>query len=122
MQFLIDRHKANNGSNGLTISSIIEETTLILVAGSETTSNSIGFAFYELLRSPEKLAKLYKEIDPIHVNEDGVFNHEHLKNLPYLNAVINETLRLNPVSVAGLNRVTFEPATVLGDMVLPKDV
>lgn len=121
LQFLINSQRAQNKDDRLNLNAIIEETILILVAGSDTTSNTTGFLLYELLRNPKKLAKLYKEVDAIDTKQQESFNHEQLKHLPYLNAVIHETLRLNPVSVATLNRVTTEP-TILGNLVLPANV
>lgn len=94
---------------------------MFLIAGSETTSNTIGFSFFELLKYPDKLAKLYQEIDGIYFNEDGELHYEELKHLPYLNAVINETLRLDPVAAGSFDRCTTKP-TVLGDMLLPERV
>lgn len=41
-------------------------------------------------------------------------------DLPYLNAVINESMRLMPIVVAGLSRVTSE-TTILNGFEIPKD-
>lgn len=118
---MINSQRSQDKNDRLTSNAIIEETVLFLIAGSETTSNTTGFIFYELLRNPDKLAKLYKEIDAIDADELGLFNNEQLKHLPYLNAVINETLRLDPVSAATLNRMTYKPM-VLGNLVIPENV
>lgn len=94
-----------------------------MIAGSETTSNSIGFAIIELLRHPDKLAKLYAEIDSIPMEEgEVIFQHDQLKKLPYLNGVINETLRLDPVSAGGMQRYTTQDITLGSHLMLPKDV
>jgi benzoate 4-monooxygenase len=96
---------------------------MYLVAGTETTSNTLCFALIALLRYPDSLRKLYQEIDTVPL-EDGndVFNHESLKQLPYLNAVINETLRLHPIPTDGLPRCTIQETTLGNQLVLPKDV
>jgi cytochrome P450 len=123
LQWLIDSQKANFKEDRLTANAIISETFLILIAGSETTSNTLGFVIYQLLRCPEKLQKLYDEIDQLTLEEgQKLFTHEQLKHLPYLNGVINETLRLDVVAAGGIGRITTEKTVLGGQYVLPKDV
>lgn len=56
--------------------------------------------------------KLQKELDE---NLDGVANLEQVKNLPYLDACINEALRIHSTSALGLPRVVPPGGlTVLG--------
>jgi cytochrome P450 len=120
LQYLIDAQMAESKQDRLTTKEIVSEMVLILIAGSETTSNTLGFAIYDLLSNPDKLEKLYNEIDQL-IPRGKIFDHEQLKNAPYLNAVIQETLRLDAVA-AGLGRITTEK-TVLGNTyVLPKNV
>ncbi len=60
-----------------------DELVTLLLAGHETTATSVAWAIERLVRHPEKLARLQAEIDR---GEEE-----------YLNAVVNETLRLRPV-------------------------
>lgn len=116
LQILIDTQKAQKPEERLSVEAIITETVLFLIAGSETTSNTTGFAVIELLKRPEALAKLRQEIDAIALENGELFKHDQLKHLPYLNAVINETLRLDWIGALGLDRVTTQ------DMILGKDL
>ena len=61
---------------------------------------------YELGRHPEHIARLRAELAP-HGGPDGSppTNHE-LQNLPHLNAVIHEALRLHPPVPSALQRLT----------------
>lgn len=65
-----------------------------LIAGHETTSGLLSFAFAELLQSPEAYFKAQQEVDQ--VIGRGKLKVEHMKDLKYINAVLRETLRLHP--------------------------
>jgi cytochrome P450 len=77
-----------------------DELMTLLVAGHETTATTLAWAFELLLRHPDELAKLQKEVD-----ETGGGD--------YLDAVIKETLRIRPV-VPGVVRKLTAPWTLNG--------
>ena len=52
---------------------------------------------FELAKNPEVQAKLQEEIDAAYDAADGAYlDYQTIQNLPYLDMVINETLRLHP--------------------------
>lgn len=122
LQILIDANKSEKESERLDEGSIIGETMLFLFAGAETTSNSAAFALIALLRSPEKFEKLRDEVDTLEYNDNNHFSYESLKNADYLNAVINETLRLRPVTAAGLERIADQDFILGAKYHVPKGV
>lgn len=65
------------------------------MAGTETTSTSIEWAMAELLRNPATMAKAKSEISAL-VGPREKFQESDIDNLPYLQAVVKETLRLHP--------------------------
>ncbi|KAH7885026.1 cytochrome P450 [Phlebopus sp. FC_14] len=72
-----------------------DEMLSIMVAGRNTTASTLTFAVYLLSTHPHVLARLREEI----INKVGVGErptYEHIRELKYLRAVINETLRLYP--------------------------
>ncbi|CAK7226459.1 hypothetical protein SBRCBS47491_006239 [Sporothrix bragantina] len=75
-----------------------------LIAGSDTTSNSSCALLYHVIRTPGVLAKLRAEIDAAVPAELDVPTYESIKELPYLQAVLNETLRHHSTSGIGLPR------------------
>ncbi|KAI5116460.1 hypothetical protein M0805_005873 [Coniferiporia weirii] len=87
-----------------------------LIAGSDTTSNSSCAITYHIAHNPAVQAKLHKELDDaLGTDDDPVSSFEQVKRLPYLEAVINETLRIHSTSAIGLPRVVPEGGlTVLG--------
>ncbi|KAK1226919.1 hypothetical protein PQX77_010089 [Marasmius sp. AFHP31] len=83
------------------------EALTLLIAGSDTTSNSTCAIIHYLATYPEAQAKLQAELDE-HVPADEPATFEEVKNLPYLQAVINEALRLHSTSAIGLPRQVSE--------------
>lgn len=123
LQVLVDAQNAKDPTKRLTFDDIGMEMVLLLIAGSDTTSGTLGFVMIELLRNPETLSKLRQEIDATSCNDDDKpLCHEELKNLPYLNAVINETMRFHWIGGHGVDRIATED-TILGrDLFVPKGV
>ncbi|QPG99328.1 hypothetical protein C2857_001495 [Epichloe festucae Fl1] len=91
---------------------IRDQIVAVLLAGRDTTAGTLSWAVYELARHPECLAKLRREILDI-VGPTRPPTYEHLKNMPYLKAIINETLRLYP-------SVPFNVRVALKDCTLPR--
>jgi cytochrome P450 len=96
----------NTGVKGKTLTDdeIIANIILVLVAGYETTASLLTYACYNLACSPECQEKLRKEIDSV-----DELNYDTVMKLPYLDAVICETLR------------TYSPVTRVDRQVSNKD-
>ncbi|KAF4447133.1 bifunctional P-450:NADPH-P450 reductase [Fusarium austroafricanum] len=83
---------------------ITNQLITFLIAGHETTSGTLSFAMYQLLKNPEAYSKVQKEVDE--VVGRGPITVEHLTKLPYISAVLRETLRVNsPISAFGLEAI-----------------
>lgn len=68
-----------------------------LVAGHETTSNATAWALFALSKAPEVQQKLREEILNIPTENPSM---DELSELPYLDAVVRETMRVHaPVPV-----------------------
>lgn len=73
---------------------------------------------YMLLRNPECLAKLRKEIDQVTEEDEEVISHEKVKHLPYLRACIDEAMGIYSPTTFGLPRKTpSEGCTIFGEYV-----
>ncbi|KAK6162985.1 hypothetical protein DH2020_002826 [Rehmannia glutinosa] len=69
----------------------------LFIAGTDTTSGTVEWAMTELLRNPEKLSTLRKEITDCTVgSENETIQESDIPRLPYLQAVVKETFRLHP--------------------------
>ncbi|KAI3706675.1 hypothetical protein L6452_24577 [Arctium lappa] len=67
----------------------------IFLAGSETTSSTIEWALSELLRCPKKMARAKHELASV-TGPNRKLEESSVDNLPYLQAIVKETLRLHP--------------------------
>lgn len=86
--------------------------------GSDTTASSLTCLFYELCRQPDIITRLQNEIDEVYAGPDTV-DSVSLSKLPFLNAVINETLRLHPPVPSGVQRVTPPEGLQIGKHFIP---
>ncbi|KAK7394877.1 hypothetical protein VNO78_15418 [Psophocarpus tetragonolobus] len=67
----------------------------LFVAGIDTTSSTVEWIMAELLRNPDKMTKLRNEICQ-EIDNNGTLEESKLLKLPFLRAVVKETLRLHP--------------------------
>lgn len=92
----------------MTDASIIDNLITFLIAGHETTSGLLSFAFYELLKKPAAYQKAQQEVDS--VIGQGPITIDHLTKLPYLNAVSFSQHVLLSCKVAAILTITRSSA------------
>ncbi|WJX82438.1 unspecific monooxygenase [Trifolium repens] len=85
----------------------------LLSAGVDTTSSTIEWIMAELLRNPEKLTKARKELCKV-IGKDETIEESHISKLPFLHAVVKETLRLHPPGPLLLPHKCDENVNLLG--------
>ncbi len=78
---------------------IRDEMITMLVAGHETTATSLSWAVHRLLQNPDVLATAQTEVASVIGNGSQGSEHmaEQIAELSYLDAVIKETARLDPI-------------------------
>ena len=81
----------------------------ILSAGHETTAIAMAWTLYWLHRHPEKLNRLLEDIS----EQAPTGDPEALTQIPYLDAVVNESLRIHPV-LPDLARKLCQDAELMG--------
>ncbi len=101
--------------SGLTDRQVRDEVMTLLLAGHETTANALTWAWYELARNPDALARLQAEVDELGTRTLTI---EDLPRLPWTLAVLEEAMRMHPPAYI-TGREAKEPVTVAGHH-LPK--
>ncbi|KAG6889898.1 hypothetical protein C0992_003691 [Termitomyces sp. T32_za158] len=107
------------GSKTLGIKQLVNDTPTLVVAGSDTTSFTLCTLFYFLLLNPIAYLRLQAEIDQSKTSWEDV---SELADLEYLNAAINEALRIFPPIPSGSSRAPLigSGSITLGPHFLPE--
>ncbi|KAK5813186.1 labd-13Z-ene-9,15,16-triol synthase, chloroplastic-like [Gossypium arboreum] len=90
----------------------------IVIGGTGTTSTSFEWTMAELMLHPEVMKKTQEELTKV-VGDANVVEEYHFHKLPYLQAVVKETLRLHPSAPLLLPRCPSQTCT-LGGYTIPK--
>ncbi|MGW1621683.1 cytochrome P450 [Streptomyces sp. NPDC002172] len=107
---------ARHPSDGITLdkANIRNQVITFLIAGHETTSNTLAFALYFLSKHPEVLHRVQREVDELWGDTaDPEPTYEDVGRLRYTRQVLNETLRLWPAASAFARQALRD--TVIGD-------
>ena len=95
----------HNDERGMTQPEIESNAAALIGAGSDTTSTVIYGTLHLLLANPETYARLRKEIRTAFSSKEGICIQDILDKLPYLQAVIDESLRVYPPALIGQVRI-----------------
>ncbi|KAI9037120.1 cytochrome P450 [Aspergillus affinis] len=101
------------------------DARVVLIAGSDTTANALTAIFYLLAHHPHEIEKLRRELEPYRDADPSAgdeFLHSQIAQLPHLNGVINEGLRLFPAVPGTLPRKTPPEGIVVQGVRIPGDI
>ncbi|KAF7356160.1 Cytochrome P450 [Mycena venus] len=107
---LLDLHRLDRTKNTLTEAEIVAQTAIVMLAGQDTTANTLAFGLVELARAPEFQDRLRAEIHSALCASDG--GSVLYDNMPLLNAFIKESLRMFPAEA-------FTDRVAVKDVVIP---
>ncbi|XP_044969023.1 cytochrome P450 76M5-like [Hordeum vulgare subsp. vulgare] len=115
LDILLMRHAMSK----LTRQEIVTFLTDMFIAASDTSTVTVQWAMAQLLRHPEKMDKVRNELSAcLAVGSSDFVKESDLDNLPYLHAVVKETLRLHP-AVPLIPREVAADGVSLGGFPIP---
>lgn len=116
LQALIEAQDLDGSA--LTDEELRDEMMTFLLAGYDTTATALTWAVYEIVSNPEVNCRLRGEIEQI--ADSGGLQPEQIMSLPYLDAVVKESLRIRPI-IPMLARQALRPVNI-GGWDIPKGV
>jgi cytochrome P450 len=100
---------------------LIGTSGLLIVAGSETTATLLSGVTYYLLKTPHAYARLKEEVRSSFKSAEEI-TLTSTSRLPYLQACLEEALRLYPPVPLALPRRTRPEGDIIGGVFVPGNV
>ncbi|XP_028785666.1 cytochrome P450 83B1-like [Neltuma alba] len=91
----------------------------IFIAGTDTSAATIVMAMTSLIKNPRVMKKVQDEIRKLY-SEKEFISEEDIERLPYLKAVVKETLRLFPPTPLLLPKESMDRCSIEGYEIQPK--
>ncbi|CBI27805.3 unnamed protein product, partial [Vitis vinifera] len=94
-----------DGVKGLTLD--------LLAGGTDTSATTMEWAMSEILRQPSIATKATEELDRV-IGRDRWVEEKDIPQLPYIDAIVKETMRLHPVAVLLAPHLALQDCNVSG--------
>ena len=107
--------QSNLPESDKSVSRLKDEAAIVVGAGTLTTSWALSVATYHLPASPRILAKLKTELKTVIPDPDVIVALPVLEQLPHLNAVTQEAIRLSYGVASRLQRISPEKPLIFND-------
>ncbi|KAF2147309.1 uncharacterized protein K452DRAFT_282310 [Aplosporella prunicola CBS 121167] len=116
---LVTLYQRTPESRELTVKELESTSQTLLIAGSETTATMLSGTTYLLLKHPEIMKKLVAEIRETFSSQDEI-TIARVSTMPYLLAVLSESLRYYPPVPTGFPRVVPEGGESISGHYVPE--
>ncbi len=110
---------ADQPDSGVSDADVAGNVMTMLLAGEDTTANTLAWAIHLLHRNPDTLRQAQQEAQAVVGRDLSQLTMDHMAQLPYLEAVCHETMRLKPV--APFRVVQALQDTVVAEVAVPKN-
>ncbi|KAK4572515.1 hypothetical protein RGQ29_030802 [Quercus rubra] len=97
----------------LTYESVKGFTQDLIAGGTDTSATTVEWAMSELLKQPHLIRKATEELDRV-IGRDRLVEERDIPQLPYINAIMKETMRKHPVAVLLAPHLALEDCNIAG--------
>ncbi|KAH6802335.1 hypothetical protein C2S51_033781 [Perilla frutescens var. frutescens] len=94
LDYVIDDHQARRDAEK---DNFIAKDVDLLVGGTDTTAGIVEWAIHGVMRHPRVIEKAKEELDRI-IGRNRWVEEEDLSELPYINAIMKESMRFHPIA------------------------
>jgi cytochrome P450 family 628 len=122
---ILKEYEENKSKGKKEWDNLVADASTTVVAGSDTTASTLTCLLYLFVVNPAAYKKLQAEVDHLRGKDSlvtmGEPNNQDLAKLPYLQACIDEALRLFHPVPSGMQRVTPAEGLRIGSTFIPGD-
>ncbi|KAJ5415823.1 cytochrome P450 [Penicillium sp. CMV-2018d] len=122
ISWLLKAQSENDRSAPPTAKALAEDGNVLILGGSDTTGNTLACVLHYLVANKSVYKKLQQQLDDIFPNRGRSYEYAEVRRLPYLDAILKETMRLKPAVPGGQPRVTPPEGLQIGDTWIPGDI
>ncbi|CAG9859303.1 unnamed protein product [Phyllotreta striolata] len=117
--FINKMNDTNDDNSTFTEDQLVMICLDLFIAGSVSTSNTLGCAFLFMILNPEIQSKVAEEVERAFAKNENI-HYKERNRVPYVEAVLNEVHRFSTIGpIGGPRRVTSD--VKLGDYEIPKN-
>lgn len=113
------RHNKGDDGDVLSVAELVDECTIFVIAGADTTSTATTNTLFYLAKHPDKQTRLIEEIRGAFDSIDEISSRK-LASLPYLHAVLQEGMRIWPSATGHMERINHKEDTTICGHIVPK--
>ncbi|KAF7933513.1 uncharacterized protein EAE98_003222 [Botrytis deweyae] len=110
-----------NNKNGMSRDEIEGTATVMIIAGSETTASALCGATYYMLKHPKVLLAATSEVRKKFKTVNDI-NMVSVRDLTYINTIIEEALRMYPPTPSTLPRRTRSEGEIINGTFIPGNI
>ena len=117
-----DSHSSGNPAGSKVSKDLLDEAITLLFAGQDTSAATLSWTLHLLSLHPDKQERVAKEVRSVLANaETKPILKSHISKMPYLDAVIKESMRLYPVAPFIVRKLTSDITIPIdeGDLATP---